>query len=378
MSSSSKRDYYEILGVSRTATADEIKKAYRKIALANHPDRNQNNTKAEEVFKEASEAYEILSNPEKRAQYDQFGHQAFSGGAGSASSQGFGDMEDIFGDVFSSLFGGHFGQKKKSRKGPSPQRGADLVKEVSVTLKESYTGSKKEISFNHYLQCSQCHGGGCAKNTSPTACSTCKGMGNLVMQQGLFSFTRPCTACQGQGFVITTPCPTCKGQCRVRSQENLVVNIIPGIFDGAQMRLSGKGDAGIFGGESGDLFLKINVLPTKGFSRREDDLVTTLFLTYPQLVFGCQVEVELLDGTREIIRVSPGTQVGSEITIAGKGFARLQGKGKGKLIILIQCSIPTSLPAEASKALHVYAEHLGEVPSQESGGITGFFKRFLK
>lgn len=373
-----KRDYYEVLDVSREASAEEIKKAYRKLALKYHPDKNPDNKEAEDKFKEAAEAYEVLSDATKRKHYDQFGHAGMHSGTDYHNYTNMNDIFSNFGDIFSELFGAgdRRTQQRSRRSGPIPKRGHDLPQELTITLKESYLGCKKEISVNHYVTCETCSGNGCKPGTKPSSCSTCKGSGEVHYQQGFFTFSQACTTCHGEGFVISSPCSTCRGQSRVQKYERFTVVIPEGIFEGAELRLSGKGDAGVFGGNAGDLRLRIHVKPDTYFERRDNDLVTRLVLTYPQLVFGCQVEITLLDDTQETIKIPKGCPVGKEILIPGKGFSRIRGAGKGNLIVITQCDIPTKLPSNAKEALMNYAEKLGN-QSQSSGGISGFFKKFL-
>lgn len=375
-----KRDYYEVLGVSKNASADEIKKAYRKLAVKYHPDKNPDNKEAEEKFKEAAEAYEVLSNESKRKQYDQFGHAGMQSGTDYQSYSNMNDIFSNFGDIFSELFGGGGGERRTSqrtrRSGPTPKRGHDLAQEISISFKESFLGTKKEVSVNHYIVCERCSGTGCKEGTKPTVCPTCKGAGEMHYQQGFFTFSQTCSACHGDGFIIESPCPTCRGQSRVQKYERFTVIIPQGIFDEAEMRLPGKGDAGTFGGSTGDLRLRINVKTDPNFERRDNNLVMKLMLTYPQLVLGSQVEVELLDGSVETIKIPKGCAVGKEIIIPGKGFSRIRGTEKGSLIIVTQCDIPTKLTADTKDALLKFAEKLGN-QSQSSGGISGFFKKFL-
>lgn len=367
-----KRDYYEILGVGKNASADEIKKAYRKVALQYHPDRNPDNKEAEEKFKEAAEAYEVLSDEKKRAQYDQFGHAGMHDGGGHGFHNG--NMEDIFenfSDIFGDLFG-HGGQKKKS--GPVAQRGHDLTQRIEITLQEAYEGCKKEVKIYHYVSCETCTGTGCAAGAKPTSCATCKGQGSVHFRQGFLTYSQNCSKCQGQGFTITSPCGDCRGQTRVQKHDKLTVTIPAGIFDQAELRVSGKGDAGVFGGKAGDLYLTVQVKPHQSFYRRGDDLVINLMLSYPQLVLGCLMEFDSIDGTRESIKIPKGCPVGKEILIPGKGFPVLRGRGRGNIVVVTQCDIPTKLDAAAQQVLLDYAE---KIKQQSSGGISGFFKRFL-
>jgi len=371
-----KRDYYEILGVGKTANQEEIKKAYRKLAIKYHPDKNPNDKKAEEKFKEATQAYEVLSNSEKRQRYDQFGHAGMQGGADYHQYSNMGDIFSSFEDIFADLFGA--GRTRRSKKtGPTPQRGHDLAQSLTITLKEAYLGSKKEIRIYRYEQCQTCNGTGNQPGTQPAICKTCSGTGSMHYRQSIFTYSQPCSTCNGQGYKIEHPCKTCKGQSRGQKREKLNINIPAGIYDKAELRIPNKGDAGVFGGSSGHLYVTIHIQPDEKFSRRDVDLVTQLNLSYPQLVLGCQVEIENIDGTKETIKIPKGCPVGKEIIVPGKGFNRLHNYGKGNLVIITQCNIPKTLNAETKKALLEYSEKLGEQDQTFQNGIRGFFKKFL-
>ncbi len=322
-----KTDYYEILGVARTASQDEIKAAYRKLALQYHPDRNPGNKAAEEKFKEATEAYEVLSDEKKRTSYDQFG-------TAGPQMGGFGDggvnMEDIFGDIFADIFGaGQATQKKRGKKAaPTPKRGHDLTKDITITLEEAFTGTKKEVTYYHFTTCAACKGKGMAAGSHVDQCPECNGTGQLVMRQGFFAYSQTCPNCSGEGYTIPHPCSTCNGQTRTQQYETLSVTIPKGIFEEADLRIAGKGDAGIFGGPAGDLYLKVHIAPHPHFTRVDDDLECTIKLTYPQLVFGAQIEILNIDSSKENLKVSPGTRVGERIVITGKGFHKIRGRGE--------------------------------------------------
>ncbi len=371
------RDYYEILGVSKNATQEEIKAAYRKLALKYHPDRNPNNKEAEEKFKEAAAAYEVLSDTDKRKRYDQFGHAGVEGNMGMGKQDM--NMEDIFehfGDIFGDIFG--MGQRQTRRKtGPTPKRGHDLSQELQITLKEAYTGTKKEVGIYQFVACEVCGGKGMEKGTSAQTCSRCSGTGQIQFKQGFFMYAQPCDVCNGEGFTIPSPCKACKGQSRIQKFDKFTVNIPKGIFDGAELRISGKGDAGVYGGQSGDLFIHVTVLPDKTFSRVDDDLVCTIMLTYPQLVLGSQIDIENIDGTKETIKIPKGCPVGEKIIVAGKGFQRLRSKSYGNLVVITNCHIPKKLSTEAKRLLTDYSEQIGTSTDNHEGSIRSFFKKFL-
>ncbi len=372
-----KRDYYDILGVAKTASAADIKAAYRKMALQYHPDRNPNNKEAEEKFKEASEAYEVLSDQEKRQKYDQFGHAGFSHGGGPQGGPGGMDMDDIFrnfGDIFGSMFGG--GQQRPTGR-PQPKRGHDLYKELEISLKDAYIGTKVDLNLYHFFPCETCSSKGTKPGTSVKTCGECGGSGQTHIQQGFFMYAQSCRSCRGQGYTIPSPCPTCNGQSRVQKYDKFSLSIPKGIFHNAELRVTGKGDAGIYGGSSGDLFVKINITPDKKFKRVNDDLVCNLMLTYPQLVLGCEVEIESLDGTKIPVKVPKGCAVGEELVIPGKGFAKLKSNVRGNLVVVTQCHVPKKIDAEAKKLLSAYSDLIGN-DAKDEGTISWLFKKFLR
>lgn len=377
-----KRDYYQVLGVPKTASEKDIKAAYRKLALKYHPDRNPDNKQAEENFKEAASAYEVLSDDAKRKRYDQFGHAGVDGnmGGGGAGGHGGMNMDDIFenfGDIFGDMFGGGNRRAQRGAGAPVAQRGHDLYKDVEISLKEAYIGSKQEISYYHFFACEPCTGKGVKKGTSVQACEQCKGAGQMNYRQGFFMYSQPCNPCGGQGYTIPSPCHACSGQSRIQNYDKFSVTIPAGIFNGAELRISGKGDAGVFGGKAGDLFIKIHVMPNKNFKRVKDDLVCSVTLTYPQLVLGCQVEITGIDGTKHAIKVPKGCTVGDTITLPGKGFVKLRTKARGNLQVITKCHIPKKLPADAKKALSEYSDIIGTDTTENDGSIRSFFKKFL-
>ncbi len=376
----SKADFYNVLGVNKSASTDEIKTAYRKLAMKYHPDRNPDNKVAEEKFKEATEAYEVLGDSAKRAQYDQFGHAgANMGGHGGFSHAGGNmNMDDIFenfGDIFGSMFGGG-ATKNRRKKGPQPQAGVSLTKEIEITLKDAFLGTKKEVAYHHYFACDTCKGSGAKAGTSAQTCTTCNGSGETHFKQGYFMYTQACSSCNGQGFIIPTPCSSCHGQSRTQRYDKFTVNIPQGVNDNAELRVSDKGDAGVYGGPSGDLFLRIRVKEDKVFKREQDNLICHVMLTYPQLTLGCQVDVESIDGTKHTIKIPKGCPVGEKIVISGEGFHKLRSKTRGNLVIITQCFIPTKVSAEAKKKLQEYSDIVG-TQANEEGFITSFFKKFL-
>jgi molecular chaperone DnaJ len=375
-----KRDYYEILGIPRSATSEEVKAAYRKLALKYHPDRNPDNKEAEDKFKAAAEAYEILSDTQKRKQYDQFGQTDFSSGhAGHGHGQNM-NMEDIFenfGDIFGSIFGGQQ-QRGRKRSGPEPRRGHDLAKEVAISLYDTFVGTKQEISYYRFFNCSTCNSTGAKVGTKATSCPHCHGAGQIHSKQGFFVYQQTCSACSGNGYSFASPCSACQGQSRIQQFDKFSVNIPDGIFDGAELKISGKGDAGVYGGSAGDLFIKVQIKPDTAFKRVDDDLVCSVILTYPQLVLGCQIDIESIDKSTNQIKVPKGCAVGEKIVVPGKGFKKIRGSGHGNLVVITQCAIPKKLSPEAKIKLTEYAEIIGnDVKERTNGFISGLFKRFL-
>ncbi len=380
------QDFYSTLEVSRSASPDEIKAAYRKMALKYHPDRNPNNKEAEDKFKAAASAYEVLSDPEKKQRYDQLGHANYQqmgggrpGGFGGHGGMGMDDIFEQFGDIFGSMFtqGNAGGRQRSSRKGLEPKRGHDLTQEITISLKESYVGAQREMSYFRFLGCDTCKGKGAKPGTSVETCKTCHGAGQLNYRQGFFMYSQGCTSCNGEGFTIPSPCAGCKGQSRMQKLDKFTVNIPKGIYDEAELRIADKGDAGVYGGPTGSLYIKVKIQSDKNFKRVDNDLVCTVMLTYPQLVLGCQVEVENIDGTKENVRIPKACPVGERIIISGKGFENLRGgKKHGNFVIVTQCHIPKKSSTEAKELLTKYAEVAGQ-PEKSDGSILGFFKKFL-
>ncbi|MCK5632233.1 molecular chaperone DnaJ, partial [bacterium] len=372
-----KRDYYEVLEVSKSASKSEIKSAYRKKALKHHPDRNPDNPQAEKSFKEAAQAYEILSDDQKRKRYDQYGHAGVDEQMGGGSGYGQGmDMDDIFsnfGDIFGDMFGG--GGKKRRKTGPEAKRGHDLSKELSISLKQSFTGTKEDIRYYHFFSCDTCKAKGIQAGTSTHQCGQCQGTGQINRRQGFFMYSQTCGSCGGHGYTIPSPCKDCSGQSRNQKFDKFSVTIPKGIFDGAELRVPRKGDAGVYGGPAGDLFLRISIMPDKKFKRVGDDLECSVMLTYPQLVFGAHVEIENIDGTKETIKIPKGCPVGEPIIIAGKGFEKRRGTSRGNLVVIPQCHIPKKLDPETKKLLVQYAKKIGSEIKNSSGSIAGFFKK---
>jgi molecular chaperone DnaJ len=337
-----KTDFYEVLSVSRDASDQELKTAYRKLAMQYHPDRNPDNPEAEEQFKACSEAYQVLSDPDKRAAYDRYGHAAFQGGGGGNPFQGgspFGGQD--VGDVFSDLFGEMFnmgGQRKASR----VQRGRDLRFDMTLEFEEAVFGKEKEITIKRMETCLDCRGTGAAKGKAPVTCPQCKGAGQMRFQQGFFSVARTCPKCSGTGSIISDPCQSCRGETRVQKEHTILVKVPAGVEQDTRIRYQGEGEAGMFGGPSGDLYVVLNVKPHKFFERDGDDLHCMVPISFPQAALGTELEIQTLEGPATI-KVPEGTQSGKEIKLRGQGVPHLNEHGKGDLIVEIRVSTPTKL-----------------------------------
>lgn len=334
-----KRDYYEVLGISKDASAAELKKAYRRIAMKCHPDRNPGDKTAEDKFKEASEAYEVLSDSQKRAAYDQFGHAGVDqngGMGGGAGAGGFGNFSDIFGDVFGDIFGGGRG----GRGGPS--RGADLRYNLQLSLEEAVRGTSVEIKVPTLVACDTCDGSGAKKGSSPKTCTTCAGMGQVRMQQGFFSVQQTCPSCQGKGTLITDPCASCGGQGRMEETKKLSVKVPAGVDTGDRIRLSGEGEAGAAGGPAGDLYVEVHVKPHEIFQRDGRDLYCEVPVSFIDAAIGGELEVPTLDG-RVKLKVPPETQTGKLFRLRGKGVTPVRGGPRGDLMCRVVVETPVNL-----------------------------------
>ena len=350
----SKRDYYETLEVSRTATDTEIKSSYRRLALKYHPDRNQGDKKAEEKFKEAAEAYAILSDGDKRARYDRFGHAGVGGGAQGFDPSQFTGFEDIFGGL-GDIFG--FGGGGSRRSGP--QRGADLRYDLEIPFEQSAKGVETHIQIPRHETCATCKGNGAAQGTSPTTCPQCRGAGQLRYQQGFFTVARTCGQCRGAGKVITKPCPDCRGNGTVEQTRKLTVKIPAGIATGQRLRLAGEGEAGTRGGPAGDLYVVIFVREHEFFQRDGNNLHCTVPLAFTTLALGSDIKVPGIDG-EETVKIPESTQTGTTFRLRGKGMPDVSGRGRGDLLVTVQAITPKKLSKEQKKLLEQLAATLPE------------------
>lgn len=351
-----KRDYYEVLGVAKGASDDELKKAYRQAAKKYHPDLNPDNKEAEAKFKEVNEAYEVLSDKDKRARYDQFGHAGvdpnFGGGAGGGSPFGV-DMD--FGDIFSSVFGGFGGFGGRRNSNPNaPRRGADVETSVTISFDEAAKGCKKEISYNSVVTCTDCSGSGAQKGTSPKTCSVCGGRGQVMVNQrtpfGVVQTSRVCDACKGTGKVIENPCKTCNGNGRVKKNRKIEINIPAGINDEQMLNVSGQGSSGTNGGPAGDVHVYVNVRPHQIFDRRGDDVWCELPITFAQAAMGAEVVVPTIDG-KVSYNVHEGTQPGDVFKLKGKGIPHINGRGRGDQYVKVTIEVPKNLNSKQKEIL---------------------------
>jgi molecular chaperone DnaJ len=351
----SKRDYYEILGVSRTASDQEIKSAYRRLAVRYHPDKNPNDSSAEEKFKEAAEAYSVLSDVEQRRRYDRFGHAGVSSaaGAGAWGAPGFGGIEDILGDLFG--FGDVFGAGRTGSRRTAAQRGADLRYDLEIKLEEAAHGMTAQLRIPRLEGCETCQGSGAAAGTQPETCQTCSGTGQVRYQQGFFSVARTCHACRGVGRVIKNPCPDCKGSGRVEREKQMEVKIPAGVETGSRLRVQGEGEAGTQGGPSGDLYVVIHVAEHEQFERQGSNLYDAVPITFAQAALGADISVKTLEG-EERLKIPMGTQTGTVFRLKGKGMPVLGGRGRGDLFVSVTVITPTTLTREQRKLLEQLAE----------------------
>ncbi len=372
---SDKRDYYDVLGVSRGATKDELKKAYRKLAMQHHPDKNPGNPEAEAKFKEASHAADILMDDQKRQMYDRVGHAAEQGGGGGGGFQGggdFGDLGDIFGDIFGDILGGQRSRGARGGRGRSrATAGGDLQSEMFVAFEEAAFGVEKELQINRSCQCETCSGTGAKKGSGPATCETCHGHGEIRRQQGFFTIAQPCPRCHGSGQMIKDPCETCSGRGRTKKREKLSVKVPAGIDEGQRLKLSGQGDAGTNGGPGGDLYVLIHIQDHEFFKRDEYDVLCEVPISFSQAALGCEIEVPTLGG-RVSMKIPEGTQAGQKMKLRNKGVTKLGGYGFGDQIITIHVETPTKLSKEQRELF----KNLSELEQNSSNPMTkGFFNR---
>ncbi|MDB5459715.1 MAG: dnaJ [Caulobacteraceae bacterium] len=372
------RDYYEVLEVSRECSEADLKAAFRKKAMAHHPDRNDGCTDAEARFKEVNEAYSVLSDPQKRAAYDRFGHAGLNGaGGGGGGGPQFNDIHDIFNEVFGDAFGDMFGGRRPA----GPQRGQDLRYDLEISLEQAYAGAEVEITVPAALVCEPCNGSGSRAGTKPTTCATCGGAGRVRAAQGFFAIERTCPRCGGQGQMITDPCQSCHGNGMVRKHRTLQVRIPPGVDDGARIRLSGEGDAGGHGGPRGDLYIFLSVKPHELFERDGLDLHCTVPVPMCTAVLGGDIEAPCLVETAHCeckinVKVPEGAQTGRTVRLKGKGMPSLRSRERGDLVVELYVETPTRLTARQKELMHELAESCGAKQHPRCDGFLGKAKRF--
>ena len=386
-----KRDYYEVLGVNKNATDDELKKAYRKLAKKYHPDANPDNkAEAEAKFKEVNEAYETLSDPQKRKMYDQFGPdgpQGFGGGAGGpfggqggyysyngSGFDGFGDFGDL-GDIFSSIFGGGFGGRNSSSRQKGPRKGADLNVRMEITFEQAFSGVEKEIVITRDEECHSCHGTGAKPGTSPIKCPTCHGTGQVTQVQntilGQMQTSRTCSSCHGTGEIINDPCEACHGKGKIRKQPKIKVKIPAGIDDNQTVVLRGEGEPGERGGQKGDLYITVKIKKHSIYTRKGNNVLCEIPITITQATLGAELEIPMVDGSKEKYKIPDGTQTGTKFTIRNKGFKSINSSTTGDFIFTVTVQTPKRLTKEQRDLLVQLAKTMNEQPPVKKRGLFG-------
>ena len=369
-----KKDYYELLGVKKTASADELKKAYRKLAMQYHPDKNPDDKTSEQKFKEINEAYDVLKDEQKRAAYDRMGHAAFEGGMGGGGgfhpgAGGFAGGFD-FSDIFDEMFGGGFGRSQSAN---AAQHGNDLRYNLTITLEQAYKGLQKSIKISTLQECTDCHGSGAEKGSKPETCVACHGRGKVRSQQGFFTVERTCPTCHGLDQIIKNPCKKCHGAGRVQKEKTLSVNIPAGIEDGSRIRLAGEGEAGLRGGPAGDLYVFLHVKPHAVFEREGSNLFCKIPIPMTTAALGGDLDVPTMDGSKARIKIPQGTQSGKQFRLKGKGMPILRSSVTGDMYIEVSVETPVNLSKKQKELLQQFAESEGN--NHVSPESEGFFKK---
>jgi molecular chaperone DnaJ len=370
----SKRDYYEVLGVSRTCTEVELKAAFRKLAMQHHPDRNPGDTECEHKFKEINEAYDVLKDGDKRAAYDRFGHAAFEHGGVGAGAHGFGAD---FGSTFADIFEGIFGMGAARGRSSGRERGSDLRYNMEISLDEAFAGKTAQIRIPTSVTCEVCSGSGAKAGTKPKTCSTCGGAGKIRHAQGFFTLERTCPACQGRGQVIEDPCPSCSGSGRVMRERTLSVNIPAGVEDGTRIRLAGEGEAGLRGGPAGDLYIFLSLEPHEFFQRDGADLHCRVPISMVSAALGGEFEVPAIDGSKVRVKVPAGTQTGRRFRLAAKGMPVLRSKQTGDMYVQVMVETPQNLTKRQRELLAEFDSLSSDNTQPESVGFFSRVKEFL-
>ena len=364
------KDFYEILGVSKNSSEDEIKKSYRKLAMKYHPDRNKDNKEAEKKFKEISSAYNILKDSQKKATYDQYGHDAFQQG-GMGGSQGFGDAAG-FSDIFDEFFGGGFGGSSSRRRGPS--RGSDLRYNMAISLKEAFTGKKSQIRIPSYASCDLCSGSGSTDKSGPSTCQTCNGHGKVRSQSGFFSIERACPTCGGEGSSIKNPCLKCNGSGKIKKQKTISVTIPAGVETGTRVRISGEGEPGERRAGNGDLYIFVDVQKDRLFEREEENIFFEIPINITTAILGGEVEVPTIDGKKAILKIPPGTQSETQFRLKNKGMTILRQSSRGDMYVQVGVEMPVNLNTKQKSILGDF-EKAGGVSKAHSPKSQSFFQK---